>query len=145
MKEYIYSVFRVLVALAVLAMMVAWCSKDTRAQDESEPRIVNIGGVDYRLFNEEEMRALLRKLKERELCLKDREGLEGSLKEALRASEAQREAYEKKLLLTRTQLENERDFWKGQFDVERESNLRLTSIFKSCTGRVLGLFRICRL
>lgn len=134
-------VLRLLVLLLLVLFYIVVCTYDTNAQ----ARTAVIDGVEYRLFTADEMRDLLVKLKERELLLADNKELVNQNKELDKLYREVLDNKDKELSLVREKLGNERDYWKSQFEAERQNTLRLEAIFKSCTGRVLWLFRICRL
>lgn len=133
---------KIAIGLLFILLCLAFLVYGAKAQ---EARVMVIDGVTYRLFNEAEMRDLLIKLKERELCTASLTALEEKFGAYASACEDLKTTLEKQLDTTTKKLEGERNFWKSQFDAERQTTLRLEAIFRSCGGRFLGLFRICRL
>lgn len=67
------------------------------------------------------------------------------LRELVTLYEQLLEGKQKELELVTNQLTKERDFYKENLDKEKETTRQLTIRLRSCTGRFLGLFRICRL
>lgn len=110
-----------------------------------EPRVKTIDGVQYRLFTAEELKPILSKLVERDILLDENKVLDATLKETFDKLEKLEENHSKQLKLVTTKLEGERNFWKSQYEAEHENLLRFQGLYKSCSARILGLFRICRL
>lgn len=128
---------KMLIILVMLfAVQTAW---------SQEPRIVVIDGVEYRAFNAQEMKDLLRRLNDGKVCEEERAKLEERLDKALKTAEEIEVNRDKTIEVITTKLTKERDYWKSEFEAERSNTLMLEGIFRSCTGRFLGLFRICRL
>lgn len=126
----------------ILAMVLALTAVVTHAQ---EPRIQVIDGVEYRLFNAEEMRDILGKLNERRILQAENAILHTQLDTAVRKFDEAQANRDEAIRLATARFEGERNYWKDQFEAERSNSSRLTAIFKSCTGKILGVFRICRL
>lgn len=140
MKTY-KLVMRAVLLFFFALFCLAMCAYSAKAQ----ARTAVIDGVEYRLFTADEMRDLLTKLKERELLLSENKELAQQNRELDKLYREVLANKDKELVLVKEKLGNERDYWKSQFEAERQNALRLEGIFRSCTGRILWLFRVCRL
>lgn len=134
-----------LLKTALLLFWLAFCLAFCAHRASGQARTAVIDGVEYRLFTADEMRDLLTKLKERELLIDENKELTRRITETDRLYRELVSNKDQELKLVREKLSNERDYWRKEFEAERQTTLRLESIFRSCSGRILWLFRICRL
>lgn len=138
-------IYKLVMRAVLLAFFILFCLAMCAYSAKAQARTAVIDGVEYRLFTADEMRDLLTKLKERELLLSENKELVQQNRELDKLYREVLVNKDKELVLVKEKLGNERDYWKSQFEAERQNALRLEGIFRSCTGRILWLFRVCRL
>lgn len=129
---------KTLLALVAIALLMVLCASLAHGQ---EYRIVVIDGVEYRALNAEEMAKVAQTYRERDNLMKQVSVLEETvlLKDRLILGK------DSELRLVTEKLTKEKDFWESEFLRQREVNSRLETTLKSCTRKILGVFRICRL
>lgn len=127
--------------MARITLMLALMFFGALASHSQEVRIVVIDGVEYRALSAEEMRRISTIIDEHKVQKVRIDKLE----ETVKLYDELIVGKDKLLQETSEKLITERNFWQEQYNKEKIQTEKYSQLFRSCTGKILGVFRICRL